>query len=89
MHPFTDIPLGTLANRQLRALRKEAKELFNARWDRQQIKYGHGERRAEQKDRTAAYTWLAAQLGIPKSSCHFGWFDETTCIYAIAILKES
>ena len=69
IHQFTNIPLGTLANPQLRAARKMTKEVFNPLWQ--------GRRRA--MSRTQAYAWLAEQLCIPVGDCHIGWFDVTTC----------
>ena len=69
MHPFTNIPLGTLADEATRSARKLSKELFNPLWAR-----GEGT-----MSRTEAYEWLAAQLGIPVAECHFGWFDVAMC----------
>lgn len=67
VHPNTDIPLGTLANRELREARKKNKPLFLdlqkvRRWTRKQ-----------------AYSWLANKMGIPVSNCHWGWFEEEEC----------
>lgn len=67
MHPFTDIPLGTLADAATRRARKNCKPAFDALW------------RNGEMTRSAAYEWLAAQLGIEKEACHFGWFDIETC----------
>lgn len=67
MHPFTNIPLGTLADRATREARKHCKKPFEAIW------------RNGQMSRTEAYTWLAGELGIPVDECHFGWFDISQC----------
>lgn len=67
MHPFTSIPLGTLADKQTRDARKNCKPAFESLW------------RTGEMSRTAAYQWLADQLGIPVGECHFGWFDIDTC----------
>lgn len=67
MHPFTDIPLGTLADRATREARKNCKKPFEALW------------RSGQMSRTEAYNWLAAELNIPVGECHFGWFDIEMC----------
>lgn len=67
MHPFTSIPLGTLADPETRAARKQAKNLFNPIWQ------------GGSKSRTEAYTWLAGELGITVGQCHFGWFDIQQC----------
>lgn len=76
LHPFTAIPLGTLALGPLREARKAAKRLFNPLW------------RDGAMTRTQAYTWLAGQLKIPVSECHIGWFDEAECNAAIAAIKR-
>lgn len=67
MHPFTSIPLGTLAGHELRRARKLGKEPFERLW------------RSGRMTRTEAYAALAAHLGIPLAACHFGHFDIETC----------
>lgn len=68
LHPFTSIPLGTLADASTRDARKRAKAAFNPLWQ------GHRMTRAE------AYAWLANSLGLPSVDvCHIGWFDAATC----------
>ncbi|EKS6335744.1 hypothetical protein OR191_002423 [Enterobacter hormaechei] len=67
MHPFTNIPLGTLADRATREARKNCKKPFEALW------------RSGRMSRTEAYIWLAAELNIPVGECHFGWFDISQC----------
>lgn len=64
LHPDTDLPLGTMADKDLREARKDAKSL----WQRVQSMHGWS--------RGKAYSWLAEQMKIPKSECHFGHFDE-------------
>ena len=76
MHPFTAIPLGTLATAAIRKARKECKPLFEALHTTGRL------------DRTTAYTQLAAKLGIPVAECHFGWFDEATCHRAATASRE-
>jgi hypothetical protein len=67
MHPFTAIPLGTLADQKLREARKTCKLPFEQLW------------RGGQMTRAEAYSWLADQLGISVEQCHFGLFDIETC----------
>jgi hypothetical protein len=67
MHPFTNIPLGTLATEEIRAARTHCKIPF-------QRLYKSGV-----MGRTEAYAALAAALEIPMSECHFGWFDVEMC----------
>ncbi|KUZ70708.1 hypothetical protein WI38_32700 [Burkholderia ubonensis] len=74
MHPFTSIPLGTLADAPTREARKRAKAAFNPTWD------------SGGMTRTDAYAWLAAQLGIENvEECHIGWFDVATCNRVVEI----
>ncbi len=75
MHPRTNLPLGTLANKELRALRIRAKNAFNYAWQMQGM------------NRTDGYTWLASKLGIKKSKCHIGWSDEAQCKQIIEICE--
>lgn len=38
--------------------------------------------------RNEVYKWLAQEMGIPISWCHFGCFDEVHCEHAIACLER-
>lgn len=67
LHPYTGIPMGTLANKELRAARQAAKAVFNRKWQSQIM------------TREQAYGWLAKQLGVPIQRCHIGWFDVAIC----------
>ena len=73
MHPYTAIPLGTLATPEIREARKRAKSAFNPIWQNGRMKRG------------AAYAWLAEQLGIPKNECHIGWSGIEQCERIVAI----
>ncbi len=80
LHPFTAIPLGTLATASMRKARSAAKDAFNPLW--QDGRMSRGE----------AYAWLAAQLRIPAAECHIGMFDEARCrqvLDAIAAAREA
>jgi len=68
LHPFTGIPLGTLATKPMRDARKRAKDAFNPLWQDGGM------------TRTEAYAWLAGELGIAEvEKCHIGWFDVKQC----------
>lgn len=71
MHPFTNIPLGTLANAEEREARKAVKQVFNRVWMNHDV------------NRKDAYKMLAEKLGIDQSQCHVGWFDVAMCDKAI------
>ena len=71
MHPFTNIPLGTLADKELRELRKISKYFFNQIWQEECL-----------LSRSDAYAELAKRMGIPAEQCHFGWFNKEQCYKA-------
>lgn len=74
LHPDTDIPLGTLADKPLREARKSSKKLF------------HDLMEMSHKSRSDSYAWLADKMSIPTEVCHFGWFNEEQCEAAKDIL---
>lgn len=61
------VPLGRLADANLRSAKRIAHAAFDPLWKE------FGMRRAD------AYQWLAESLGIPGSECHIGMFDVETC----------
>lgn len=67
LHPFTNIPLGTLANEEMRAARKRAKSFFIPLYESGDI------------IRDEAYARLAKKLGIDEAACHFAMFDIALC----------
>ena len=67
LHPFTGIPLGTLADGPLRQARKKYKAAFT-------MLHTSG-----LMSRYDAYERLSEKLGIDKGECHFGWFDFDMC----------
>lgn len=72
-HGNTDQPLGRLANAELRQARMRAHAAFDPIWKR------------GKKGRSAAYKWLADQLGIEPKDCHIGMFDVETCGRVVSI----
>lgn len=68
LHPFTNIPLGTLADKKLRKLRINAKYAFFKNMLRSGV-----------KTRKEAYPILAKALNIPEGEAHFGWFGVDEC----------
>jgi len=81
MHPFTAIPLGTLANKALRATRMSCKQPF-------ELLHKSGV-----MSRDEAYAALAAHLGIAVEACHFGWFEADACVkardWAVDVLRTT
>lgn len=74
---------GRLANSKLRQIRNRAHRHFDSIWKQKMARTGWSKRKA----RTAAYKWLAGELGIPVEYCHMGYFDEQTCLHVIKICK--
>lgn len=71
------LPLGTLANRELRQARTRVHNAFDWVW------------RTGRLHRTSAYAWLAGRLDIPINSCHIGTFDLETCNRVIEVMETA
>ena len=67
MHPFTAIPLGTLADKKTREARKLCKPFFEELYQ------------SGLMNRSEAYEKLAEKLNVSKKECHFGMFDIHMC----------
>lgn len=72
------IPLGRLANAELRRLKMAVHRAFDPVWKRPGARY----------TRTQAYQALARRMDIPKRFCHIGLFDEKQCREVLKIMKE-
>lgn len=78
IHPRTDIPLGTLANKEVRQARKLAKAVISPLWEERGI------------ERTAVYRWLAEKMGIANvDHMHIGYFGVEQCNRVIQICKTN
>lgn len=64
VHKGTNVPLGILANKELRELKKECHALFDPLW------------KSNKMTRKEAYGYLANLLSISIDECHFGWFSK-------------
>lgn len=76
LHPDTDLPLGTLADGELREARKTNKAHFV-----ELMRVGRNSRKSQ-------YQWLAKRLSIPASECHWGMFDIDMCEQAGLICRQ-
>lgn len=92
-HPNGE-PLGELATKSLRQLRRKAHDAFDGLWntdDAQRLAYPE-EKQANKKLRGAmrnrAYGWLAEQMGMTRDDCHIGMMDEVQAAMVVEILKE-
>lgn len=70
------LPLGVLANAELRKAKSAAHAAFDPAW------------RNGVMSRSAAYTWLASALGIKKHDCHIGLFSVEQCQRVIQLMNE-
>lgn len=86
VHPGTTKPLGTLANRPLRAARMKTHAVLDPLWKDAWKLYPKldlkGMATVRRTARTRTYAWLAEALGISVHDCHVGMFDQATCVYA-------
>ena len=74
-HPGTEIPLGRMADRQTRRLRKIAHDEFDRLW------------RGGFMTRDKAYQWLAAELQIEIEQCHMSWLTKDQLKQAAQVSK--
>lgn len=70
IHKYTDIPLGRLANKHLRNLRKFVKNIFVNSW-------------MYKKNIDIAYKKLAKDLALSSEATHFGNFNTVQCHNAL------
>ena len=73
-HPNSTIPLGHLADLELRTARRQVHKQFDEIW------------RSGRMVRTHAYSWLSRQTGIPYKECHIGMMNKAQCESAVAIV---
>ena len=76
VQPGTTIPLGTLANGDLRALRRETHQYFDKLYT------------SGWMTKQEAYRWLANFLQAPQSQAHIGYLGEYTCRQVLRACKE-
>ena len=75
-HKGTTQPLGRLADKQLRYLKKQTHTQFDPIW------------RSGVMSRRKAYKWLSQQLHIAEKECHIGKFDPALCRKAIKVCRQ-
>lgn len=74
-HPGSKIPLGAPSRGPLRRAKMEAHAAFDPIW------------RTGEMSRSAAYAWLANELGIPRVKTHIGYFDLKTCRRVVEVCR--
>lgn len=79
------MPLGRLANAELRKAKQAAHAMFDNLWQR---KASRDKKTVKKSNaRSDGYHWLAEQLGIPFEKCHIGMFDVETCKRVVEICE--
>lgn len=84
-HGNTAVPLGTLANAELRDWRKHAHLVFDGHWKLAEHRNGC----PRWKARTLAYQWLAKKLGIEIGKCHIAMFNVQNCKETIELARAT
>lgn len=75
-HRESRLPMGTLANKELRNQRRQAHTALNRLWEQGLM------------TRKEAYRWLQIQLGLPESETHIGHFSEFRCKQVISLCSR-
>lgn len=70
------VPLGRLANAELRKAKSAAHAAFDPIW------------KSGSKSRMGAYKWLSKQLNVPFKECHIGMFDIERCQQVVTVCNE-
>lgn len=78
IHTGTTIPLGTLANDELRKARNEAHKLFDKLWKQP----------TRIMTRYEAYKWLANKMNLKIKETHIALFEIEQCNQVIELIKE-
>ena len=76
VHEGTRKSKGSMANGELRNLRKKVHRNFDPFWDKRG------------GSRNRSYTWLANSMRIPKEMCHIGMFNLHQCNEALEIIQR-
>lgn len=78
------VPLGRLANTELRAAKIAAHAAFDPLWkavaERDQINPFHA--------RNRGYAWLSGRMGIGREECHIGKFDAVQCGRVVELCRS-
>lgn len=76
-HNGTRNPLGILANREMKILKKTCHDMFDHVWKSRKL------------SRSESYRRLSLLLDIEQKDCHFGHFDTEMLLISISILSNS
>ena len=76
VHKGTKNPLGVLATKEMKVLKRACHDLFDVVWKTGKLR------------RNTAYGRLAEALGIPVADCHIGHFETDKLLKALEILAN-
>lgn len=76
-HRQSKLPMGTLANGDLRHKRIEAHRAFNWFWE------------SGLMSKSQAYKWMQAKLGLSEEDAHIAKFGEYRCAQLIALCRQT
>lgn len=79
VHDGTDIPLGRLANAQLRYWKKAAHSAFDPLWKYSRFR----------GCRDAAYRWFSRRMKLPPEETNIGMFDVDKCKEAVQLCRTA
>ena len=72
-HRVSRLPMGTLANRELRRKRRMAHIALNRLWE------------SGMMSKKEAYRWMQVQMGLPETEAHIAKFSEMRCEQVIRL----
>ena len=75
-HPGGNKPLGILATKEMKVLKKCCHDLFDPIWKARKINRGK------------LYSILAAKLDIDVKDCHFGYFETDRLLQSIRLMSN-
>ena len=86
-HPGTTMPLGRLANNELRYWKKQAHKYFDPLWKDKKIKEAYPVYIPKTTYRKRSYIWLSKKLNLQLEHTHIGMFDVDTCKQVVELCK--
>ncbi|TYS14325.1 hypothetical protein FZC78_19300 [Rossellomorea vietnamensis] len=75
-HGRSKTPLGTLANRSLREMRKRTHASFDPLW------------KSRRMSRSEAYQWISEVMQLPPEKAHIGMFNEKQCFELLKHIRN-
>lgn len=89
VHKGTTMPLGRLADSELRTWKMRAHANFDPLWCREvgTPRACYPGKVSRFHARKGAYRWLAERLEIPASECHIGMFDVDLCRRTVEVCR--